>query len=73
MSEKKEAKKFNYGVGFYWEGDSGSVGLYAYGSEIFYGTMEEAQNFRTYIENQTSGNPKSQRKYKIFQLVEVPE
>lgn len=72
MAKKKQAKKFNYGVGFYWEGDSGSVGLYAHGSEIFHGTMEDAQNFRTYIQSQKKTKAEKE-KYKIFQLVEVPE
>ena len=45
MAKKKQAKKFNYAVGHYWEGESGSVGCYAYGNEHFYGTMEEAKRF----------------------------
>ena len=74
MTKKKQAKQFNYGVGFYWEGDSGSVGLYAHGSDIFYGSMEDAQNFRIYCQSQQESKPKKQRRvYKIFQLVEVPE
>jgi hypothetical protein len=68
MAKRKEAKKFMYGVGFYWEGDSGHVGLYASGSEVFYGTMEEAKNFQAYCQKQSEF-----RKYKIFQLIEVPE
>ena len=72
MSKRKEAKKFMYGVGFYWEGDSGHVGLYASGSEVFYGTMEEAKNFQAYCQrHQRLGEDK--REYKIFQLIEVPE
>ena len=73
MPKKKQAKKFMYGVGFYWEGDSGSVGLYASGSETFYGTMEEARNFQTYCQNQSDNKGKNKRNYKIFQLVEIPE
>jgi hypothetical protein len=73
MTKKKQAKKFMYGVGFYWEGDSGSVGLYAYGSDTFYGTMEDAQNFLKYCQDQQADKKKADRKdYKIFQLVEVP-
>ena len=73
MPKKKQAKKFNYAVGFYWEGESGSVGCYAYGSEHFYGTMEDAQNFLTYVQRQQEDKKKADRKdYKIFQLIEVP-
>lgn len=71
MAKKKQAKKFNYAVGFYWEGDSGSVGCYAYGSEHFYGTMEDAQNFLKYVQSQKKTKAEKE-KYKIFQLVEVP-
>jgi len=71
MPKKKQTKKFNYAVGQYWEGDSGSVGCYAYGSEVHYGTLEEAQNFLAYV--QSKKKTKAERaKYKIFQLVEVP-
>jgi hypothetical protein len=64
-------KKFNYAVGFYWEGESGSVGCYAYGNEVHYGTMEEAQNFLEYVRSQQK-NKAEKAKYKIFQLIEVP-
>lgn len=73
MTKKKQAKQFNYAVGFYWEGDSGSVGCYAYGSETHYGTMEDAQNFLKYVQSQQADKKKADRKdYKIFQLVEIP-
>jgi hypothetical protein len=68
---KKQAKQFNYAVGFYWEGESGSVGCYAHHSEVHYGTMEDAQNFLTYVQNQKKTKAEKS-KYKIFQLVEVP-
>jgi hypothetical protein len=71
MTKKKQAKQFNYAVGHYWEGESGSVGCYAYYSEVHYGTMEDAQNFLTYVQNQKKTKAEK-AKYKIFQLVEVP-
>ena len=71
MAKKKQAKKFNYAVGFYWEGDGGSVGCYAYHSEVHYGTMEEANNFLEYVRGQKKTKAEK-AKYKIFQLVEVP-
>ncbi len=62
-----------YGVGFYWEGDSGSVGCYAYGNEHFYGTMEDAKNFLAYVQRQDEEKPRlNRRDWRIFQLVEVP-
>jgi hypothetical protein len=73
MMAKKQAKKFMYGVGFYWEGDSGSVGLYTYHNDVFYGTMEEAKNFQTYCQSRPDNKGKEKRQYKIFQLIEVPE
>ena len=72
-TKKKQAKKFNYAVGHYWEGESGSVGCYAYHNEIFHGTMDDARNFLNYVQNQDKKNPKDQRRnWRIFQLVEVP-
>ena len=68
---KKQTKQFNYAVGFYWEGESGSVGCYAYHSEVHYGTMEDAQNFLKYVQDQKKTKAEK-AKYKIFQLVEVP-
>ena len=68
---KKQSKKFNYAVGHYWEGESGSVGCYAYHSEVHYGTMEDAQNFLKYVQDQKKTKAEK-AKYKIFQLVEVP-
>jgi hypothetical protein len=65
---KKEAKKFSYGVGHYWEGESGSVALYCYHNEIFYGTLKDAKNFRKYVEKKDPT-----QKYHIFMLTEVPE
>ena len=71
MPKKKQTKQFNYAVGFYWEGESGSVGCYAYHSEVHYGTMEDAQNFLKYVQDQKKTKAEK-AKYKIFQLVEVP-
>jgi len=70
---KKKPKQFNYAVGHYWEGESGSVGTYAYGNEHFYGTMEQAQNFLKYVEEEDKKKKRDDRKdWRIFQLIEVP-
>jgi hypothetical protein len=73
MPKKKQAKQFNYAVGHYWEGESGSVGTYAYGNEIFHGTMEEARDFLTYVQEKDKVKKRADRRdWRIFQLVEVP-
>ena len=73
MPKKKQAKQFNYAVGHYWEGESGSIGCYAYHNEHFYGTMEEAKSFLAYVQEQDKKKPKVERSdWRIFQLVEVP-
>lgn len=74
MAKKKQAKKFNYAVGHYWEGESGSVGCYAYGNEHFYGTMEEAQSFLKYVQDMDVKEKKKadRRDWRIFQLIELP-
>lgn len=71
-TKKKKAATFNFGVGSYWKGESGSVWLYAYGSEIHHGTMKEANNFLEYVKSQKKTKAE-QDKYKIFMLVEVPQ
>lgn len=67
---KPKKKQFNYAVGHYWEGESGSVGTYAYGNDIFFGDMDQAQNFLAYVKEQEKKADK--RDWKIFQLIEVP-
>jgi len=70
---KKQAKQFNYAVGHYWAGESGSVGCYAYGNEHFYGTMEQAKSFLEYVQEQDKSKKKADRRdWRIFQLIEVP-
>lgn len=64
----KKLTKYNFAVGFYWEGDSGAVGCYSTGSEVFYATLQEAKEFQTYCHARNN-----KQTYKIFQLVEVPE
>lgn len=66
------ATTFNYGVGFYWNGESSNVGLYAHGSEIRHGTLEEANDFLEYVKSQQKTKVDAD-KYKIFMLVEVPQ
>ena len=74
MAKKKHQPKFNYAVGRYWEGESGSVGCYAYGSEVHYGTVTEANNFLNYVKAQDKKKPvKDRSDYRIFMLVEVPQ
>ena len=73
MSDKQQARKFNYAVGFYWPDGNGSVGVYNYFGEVHYGTIEDARDSRTYCQNQSDNKGKDKREYKIFQLVEIPE
>jgi hypothetical protein len=71
--KKKQDKKFNYAVGHYWEGESGSVGTYTYGNDLFFGTMKEAKSFLAYVQEQDKKNKRADRRdWRIFQLIEVP-
>ena len=73
MAKKKQAKQFNYAVGHYWEGESGSVGTYAYGRELFFGTMDQAKSFLEYVQAENKKKKLADRRdWRIFQLVEVP-
>jgi len=74
MSKKKQAKKFSYAVGHYWEGESGSVGVYSYFGQVHHGTMQEAQTFLKYVQDKNVKEPKADRKdWRIFQLIEIPQ
>lgn len=70
---QKQAIKFNYAVGHYWEGESGSVGVYNYFGEVHFGTMEEAQSTLKYVQGKDKQQAKADRRdWRIFQLIEVP-
>ena len=74
MAKKKPQLKFNYAVGHYWEGESGSVGCYTYHNQVHYGTIKEANNFLNYIKEENKKKPvKERRDHRIFMLVEVPQ
>jgi hypothetical protein len=74
MAQKKQPKKFSYAVGHYWEGESGSVGVYNYFGEVHYGTMEEAISTLNYVQDKNKKEPKADRKdWRIFQLIEIPQ
>lgn len=64
------SQKIIYAVGHRWnESDPDSdVSFYAYGKEIFHGTIEDAESFREYCHSITPTN-----KYRIYQLIELPE
>lgn len=71
MAKKKS--EFNFVVGFYWNNVNGSVGAYAMGSEVHFGTLEAAKQFQKYCQTRADNKGKDARTYKIFQLVEVPQ
>jgi hypothetical protein len=74
MSRQRLERKFNYAVGHYWEGESGSVGVYNYFGEVHYGTMEEATSTLKYVQGKDKQQPNADRKdWRIFQLIEVPQ
>jgi hypothetical protein len=58
--------EFNYCIGSYWEGNSGSIGVYAYGSEVHYGTIEDATSFLEYVKKKYPGE-----NYQIFKVVPI--
>ena len=65
-SKKSIEPKANYVVAHYWPEGNGAIGCYAYFSEVHFGTILEAQNFKNYVMNKS---PK--RDWKIFQVVET--
>ena len=77
MAKKKQAKKFNFAIGFYWADGDGSVGCYMWhGSEVKFGTLKEAKEYLKIAKekyNPEENNDPNFHDYKIFQLVELPE
>lgn len=72
MAKKTKAPGANFVVGRPWYPESKTdTAICVYGSQVHYGTMESAINFKLFVERQQqfSGD---KRKYKIYQLVEVP-
>lgn len=70
---KKKPRQFSWAVGHYWEGESGSVGVYNYFGEVHHGTMEEAKIFLKYVQDKDAKEKKADRRdWRIFQLIEVP-
>lgn len=68
-AEKTEQKEeFSYCVGRPWDENKpdGSICVYAYGSQVHYGTMEDAEGFKKYVERQEEG-----KKYFVYKLVKV--
>lgn len=59
MPKCKPAKdeKFNYCIGFNWP-NSESIGLYSYGTNHWYGTMEAAENTLEFIQDQSDDGSK---------------
>ena len=69
IQEQSEQKKeaFSFCVGRPWPYPDNGICTYAYGSEVHHGTMEDAQRFRNYVEEQTG------EKSFIYKLVQLPE
>ena len=73
MAKKKPQKSFNYAIGHYWNGETGSVGVYNYFGEVHHGTMEDAEHTLAYVQGTEKEKKKEDRRdWRIFQLVEVP-
>ena len=69
-----KSKQFNYAIGHYWESESGAVGVYTYGHEIFYVNMKDAKALLKYVNKKNALESKEdQSDYRIFQLIEVPQ
>lgn len=75
--QKNNPKKFNFVIGFYWEGEEGSIGAYMWrGSEVKFGTLKEAKAYLKTAKEEydpKENTDENFHNYKIFQLVEIPE
>lgn len=79
-TKKKVEQKFRYAVGRPWDLEKPEEGVcfYTYGSEIHYGTLENAIHFRDYCNREAERSHKERKekgkppKYRIYQVVEIP-
>lgn len=60
------AKKFNYAVGHYWEGNKGNAGFYTSFGEIHYGTLKDAKEYLKYVKEKNSDED-----WRIFEVKEL--
>ncbi len=67
MKGKTVSEKFSFCVGRPWPGSKTNIRLYAYGTEVYYGKMSDAEAFRKYVDKQTG------EKNFIYKLVKVPK
>jgi hypothetical protein len=80
------SEEFNYAVGRPWDitKPEGSVGFYTYGSTTHFGTIQEAEEFRIYCDDQEQRELRRDGKvdskgqvinprgpYRIYKIVEI--
>ena len=59
-------EQLNYCIGRYWNGKDGSVSVYAFHTQIQHGTLEDALEFKKYVESASID-----KEWKIFVLKEL--
>jgi hypothetical protein len=66
--EDKQEEKFSYCIGRPWHPDdpNSAIGTYAYGSEVFHGTTEDAEKMKEFLEGRSEG-----KKFNIYKLVKI--
>ncbi len=62
-----EEENFNYCVGRPWEGEDGQLSIYTYFNQVKYGTMEDAEDFKSYVESKDE----EKKEYFIYKLVKI--
>ncbi len=74
-AKKVPPTKFHFAVGRAWDktDPNSPVGFYAYGSEIFHGTLAAAIKFRDRCTDDSDKKDKTHGPYKIYQVVEIPQ
>lgn len=59
-------EKFSYIIGHKWP--DGSLSAYAYGSEVKYGTLDDAKEFLKYVKEVSDDSLKNN--WKIYKIIE---
>lgn len=61
---------FNFVIARPWKKGESSLCVYAYGTEVFHGSMDYARSMRDFINGRCDGKDKG--KYKIYKIESKP-
>lgn len=65
-----DEEQFNFVIARPWVEGESSLCVYAYGTEVFHGTIEQARGHKNFINRRCE--PENKGKYKIYKINPTP-